>query len=58
MKAHERIDLLITGSMNVYQIKKCIPVVMKTLFFEGKLTKQFINSPFLREPPFYLTLYF
>ena len=45
-KPHERIDLLITASMNIYQTKKekkSIPIVMKTYFSEGKLTltKQF-----------------
>ena len=31
-KPHERIDLLITASVNIYQTKKSIPVVMKTYF--------------------------
>ena len=44
-KAHERIDLLITASINIYQTKKCIPVVMKTCFSKGKLMKQFGNPP-------------
>ena len=39
-KAHERIDLLITANINIYQTKKCIPVVMKTCFSKGKLMKQ------------------
>ena len=29
-KPHERINLLITTSMNIYQTKKSIPIVMKT----------------------------
>ena len=40
-KAHERIDLLITASLNIYQTKKCIPMVMKKCFSEGKLMKHF-----------------
>ena len=45
-KPHERIDLLITTSANIYQTKK-IPIVMKTDFSEGKLMKQFgTPSPF------------
>ena len=45
-KPHERIDLFITASVNIYQTtkeKKSMPIVMKTLktcFSEGKLTKQ------------------
>ena len=31
-KPHERIDLLITTSVNIYQTKKSIPVVMETCF--------------------------
>ena len=31
-KLHERIDLLITASVNIYQTKKSIPIVMKTCF--------------------------
>ena len=45
-KPHERIDVLITASENIYQTKKekkSIPTVMKTCFFEGKLMKQFGN---------------
>ena len=57
-KAHERIDLLITAIVNIYQIKRSIPIVMETCFSEGKLMKQFGNSPFLKEPPFQLTLLF
>ena len=49
-KAHERIDLLITASLNIYQTKKCIPIIMKKCFSEGKLIKHFVNTPFLREP--------
>ena len=56
-KPHERIDLLITASVNIYQKKKkkkkSVPVVMKTCSSEGKLMKQFENPPpFLRETPF------
>ena len=51
-KPHERIDLLITASMNIYQTKKekkSIPIVMKTGFSGEELIKQFGNpSPFLR----------
>ena len=43
-KQHERIDLLITASVNIYQTK--IPIVMKTCFFKGKLMKQLGNPPF------------
>ena len=51
-KPHERIDLLITASVNVCQIKKSIPIVMKTCSSQGKLMKQFGTPPppFLREP--------
>ena len=48
-KPHERIDLLITTSVHIYETKKrkkSIPIVMKTCFSEGKLMKQFGNSPF------------
>ena len=31
-KPHERIDLLITASVNIYQTKKSIPTVMKAYF--------------------------
>ena len=31
-KSHERIDLLITASVNICQTKKSIPLVMKTCF--------------------------
>ena len=53
-KPHERIDLLITANVNIYQTKKSIPTVMKAYFSYGKLMKQFGNPPpFLRElPPF------
>ena len=40
-KPHERMDLLITASMDIYQTKKCIPLVMKTSFSEGKKMKYF-----------------
>ena len=37
-KPHERIDLLlIKASVNIYQTKKSIPIVMKTCFSEVKL---------------------
>ena len=49
-KPHEVIDLLITASVNVYQTKKGIPVIMKTCFSEGKPTKQFGN-PLSERPP-------
>ena len=42
-KPHERIDLLITAGMNIYQTKKerkSIAIVMKTFFSERKLMKQ------------------
>ena len=32
-KAHERIDLWITARLNIYQTKKCIPIVMKKMVF-------------------------
>ena len=44
-KPHEEIDLLITASVNIYQTKKAIPIVMKTFFSYGKLKKQFGNPP-------------
>ena len=52
-KPHERIDILITASVNIYQTKKekSIPAVVKTLFSEGKLMKQCVPRPFLRESP-------
>ena len=41
-KPHERINLLITVSMNIYQTKKeSIPIVLKKCFSEEKLMKQF-----------------
>ena len=57
-KPHERIDLLITTCVNIYQTKRSAPVVMKMCFSYRKLMKQFGNPPFLREPPFQLTPYF
>ena len=54
-KTHERIDLLITGSVNIYQIKKCIPIVIKTCFSEGKLIKQFGNPSFSTRTPLSLS---
>ena len=41
-KPHEKIDLLITASMNICQTKKrkkIIPIVMKTCFSEKKKQK-------------------
>ena len=43
-KPHQRIDLLITTSVNIYKTKKN-PIVMKICFSEGKLMKQFRNPP-------------
>ena len=43
-KPHERIDLMITASVNIYQTK--IPIVMKTCFSCRKLIKQFGTPPF------------
>ena len=43
-KPYERIDLLITAGVNIYQTtkeRKSIPIVMKICFSEGKLMKQF-----------------
>ena len=57
-KPHERIDILITASANIYQTKKSIPIVMKKCFSQGKLMKQFGNSSFLRDPPFNKPPYF
>ena len=31
-KPHERMNLLITASVNIYQTKKSIPIVTKTCF--------------------------
>ena len=42
-KPYERIDLLITTSE--YLPDKKNPIVMKTCFSEGKLMKQFGNTP-------------
>ena len=57
-KPHERIDLLITTSVNIYQTKisNC-----KTSFSEEKLMKKFGNPPLSKRtprPPFQLTPYF
>ena len=49
-KSHERIDLLITTSVNIYQTKK-MPMVMKTCFSEGKLMKQYENLPISKRIP-------
>ena len=41
-KPHERIDILITANVNIYQTKKdkkSISIVMKTCFSGGKLMK-------------------
>ena len=48
-KPHERIYLLITTCMNIYQTKKkkkSIPIVMNICLSEEKLIKQFGNPPF------------
>ena len=50
-KPHERIDLMITASVNIYQTK--IPIVMKTCFSYGKLIQQFGTPP--PPPPLQLT---
>ena len=34
IKPHERIDLLITASVNIYQSKKSIPIVIETFLKE------------------------
>ena len=60
-KPHERIDLLITASVNIYQTKKSIPIVMKTCFSEGKLIKQFgtlLSTNPLSLSNFFVTLLF
>ena len=45
-KPHERIDLLTTASLNIYQTKKrSIPIVMKACLSEEKLIKQFGKPP-------------
>ena len=46
-KAQGRIGLLITATMNIYQTKKSIPIVMKHAFPKETIWK----TPFLREPP-------
>ena len=58
-KPHQRIDLLITTSVNIYKTKKN-PIVMKICFSEGKLIKQFRTppplskrTPFSTNPPPY-----
>ena len=58
-KPHERIDILITVSVNIYQTKKIYIYSNsnENMLSEGKLTKQF-ETPFLRELPFQLTPYF
>ena len=53
---HERIDLLITASVNICQTKKekkNIPVAMKTCFSEEKLMKQFGNPPLSKRTPLF-----
>ena len=53
-KPHERIYLLITASVNIYQKKN--PLVMKTCFSDAKLMKQFGNPPLSKRTcPFQLT---
>ena len=49
-KPHEKIDLLITASVNIYQTKKEYSNSNEN-FSERKLIKQFGNTLFLREPP-------
>ena len=49
-KPPERIGLLITTSVNIYQTKKN-PIVMKTCFSEVKLMKQFGNPPISKRTP-------
>ena len=51
-KPHERMNLLITASVNIYQTKKSIPIVMKTCFSYGKLMKQYGNPLSKRTPYF------
>ena len=48
---------LCTASVNIYWTKKCISIVMKPCFSEGKLMKHFGNPtpPFLKESLFQLT---
>ena len=51
-KPHEKIDLLITASMNIYQTKKKYSNSNENrCFSEEKLIKQFGPPPFQREPP-------
>ena len=56
-KPHERLDILITVSVNIYQTKKekKYSNSNENMLSEGKLMKQF-ETPFLREPPFQLFL--
>ena len=49
-KPHEGIDLLITGSVNIYLTK--IPIAMKTCFSQGKLMKYIGNPLSKRTSPF------
>ena len=60
-KPRERIDLFITGSMNIYQIKKknkVFQIVMKACFSEEKLIKQYGNPPFKENSPLSTNLLF
>ena len=53
-KPHERIDLLITASMNIYQ-KKNYSNSNGNMLFLRKTDETVWKPPFLREPPFQLT---
>ena len=48
IKPHKKIDLLITASVNIYQTKKGIPIIMKT-FLKEKWSNM---EPFKENPPF------
>ena len=56
-KPRERMDLLITTSVNIYRTKKN-PIVMKTCFSEGKLMKQFGTPSALSTNPLFLSNFF
>ena len=55
-KPHEKVHLLITASVNIYQTK--VLIVMKTCFFLRKTDETIWSPPFLREPLFQLTPHF
>ena len=44
-KPHERINLLITVSVNIYQTKKSIPIVVRTFLEEKKKMKKQFGTP-------------